>query len=465
MKPLTSSSTWLPVHLIQICRSYSIGTPLHDCFAYPKPEYVSIRDLGSCAAACRNWVPRSRSKQFNAVRVSTVDRLPIFLDLVEASNATITPYIQRIELSFEAEPSAYSDNATMKRLTSLYALQAVIFKDGVVSPKSCMVEIMGTTLRSFGSLVSLELADIAFESFIPLQHIVAACHRLERLYITNVNEGEEEEEQTEVDGEKAEADDGDYTFGPSVQDKMVTLPPRYAQFPRLPCAPLQLLCLVACEFSLDLLAWVNVPASCQNLTCICLDFNDTFHNTRVVGGLLRGLGANLKELCFVDWPLIVGQRGMPSFQDMILLKKIIQSSPIAIVFSPEYIDLSYNTRLEVLSFSRCTTSVIRRDCLSLMNQVSSDCLQMLNISFVDPRRDLALELDARRTQLTAIDEYSQHSNLVNYRCLTLGVPAAFANTIKAYFPLSAARGILRVMSVRQMDNLPAIAHTARSFRI
>lgn len=141
-----------------------------------------------------------------------------------------------------------------------------------------------------------------------------------------------------------------------------------------------------------------------------------------------------------------------------------------LAFSSEYINLAYNTNLEVLSLSQWTPSTIRRDCLAIVNQISSDRFHMLNISLVDRLEEdigeggLALALDGRRRQLAAIDEHFARK-LVNSKWLTLGAPSAFRNNIKDYFPLNAARGSLRVVSVRQMQRLPAMANTGSNMDI
>lgn len=92
----------------------------------------------------------------------------------------------------------------------------------------------------------------------------------------------------------------------------------------------------------------------------------------------------------------------------------------------------------------------------MINQISSNRFRCLNISFVDNRGDLESQLIRCRPQLTAIDEHLQWTNFVNFEYLTLGVPDNFVDMIKDCFPRTAERGLLRVMSVEEMDDLHAI---------
>lgn len=130
-----------------------------------------------------------------------------------------------------------------------------------------------------------------------------------------------------------------------------------------------------------------------------------------------------------------------------------------LAFSSEYINLAYNTNLEVLSLSQWTPSTIWRDCLAIANQISLNRFQMLNISSVDvleedlaPEGGLASALDGRRQQLAAINE-NFGRKLVNSTLLMIRVPSAFRNSIKDYLPLNAARRSMRVMSYQKMDHI------------
>lgn len=318
-----------------------------------------VRDLGTCAAVCRNWVPRSRSLQFKTINFGppwTVDRLHRFLDLLPSAHVTIIPHVLEITVAFEVHRWELWDEAIIQRLASLRALQSVIFTEALVPQTPPMVEAIANTLRSLPNLVSLALIDIPFESFVPLQHIVAACRGLERLYIhriQEVNEEEEEEEEEEEDeddeeaeeeednedeqeqgddedfytpnpltimphvhanivaGEKEDGDDEDFftpnpsTVTPRTQENIVTPSP-----PPLPCAPLQLLSAVAvaCSFNKQLLEWVGMPASSHQLASLCIHFDTTLYISKTCGELIRDLGSTLRSLCIVNWPIIHGGR-------------------------------------------------------------------------------------------------------------------------------------------------------------
>lgn len=267
-------------------------------------DFYIFRDLGACAAVCRNWVARSRCLQFKSLDVSTLDGLKRLLDLARAPRATLAPYVKRIEITFAANSLEYPDHDVIKHLPSLHALHALVVKDVDVPPIPAVVESMGTALGSLTNLVSLELIEIVLDSWIALQHIVGAIRRLERLYITDVQEGSEEEEEEEYP---------DASQNPATRVPRLTPPTHYAQLPASPCAALQLLRIVACDFSYDFLGWVRMPGSCHRLTCVCLDINEACYNGRMVGGILHDIGPALQNLCLEDWPFVSGSKGAPSF--------------------------------------------------------------------------------------------------------------------------------------------------------
>lgn len=97
----------------------------------------------------------------------------------------------------------------------------------------------------------------------------------------------------------------------------------------------------------------------------------------------------------------------------------------------------------------------------MIQQISSHRFQLLNISIVDNSGDLDSQLVRCRPHLTAIDEHLQWTNFVKFEYLTLGVPANFLDTIKDYFPRTAQRGLVRVMSVEEMDDLHAVARQCK----
>lgn len=122
-------------------------------------------------------------------------------------------------------------------------------------------------------------------------------------------------------------------------------------------------------------------------------------------------------------------------------------------------NLKYSTHLEVLSFSRCDKETLQfTNGLAMINKVASDHFRFLNISFVDKKGDLEDMLASYRAQFTAIDNHLQQTNFVNFECLTLGVSNNSINTIQDYFPRTAVRGLVRVMSVEEMDNLPTVTN-------
>lgn len=124
------------------------------------------------------------------------------------------------------------------------------------------------------------------------------------------------------------------------------------------------------------------------------------------------------------------------------------------------IDLKSSTHLEVLSLSRCTKSILQSsDCLAMINQISSDRFRLLNISFMGEAKILNDVLVSYRTHFAAIDKHLQLANFVNLEYLTLGVSNDSINSIEDYFPLTAMRGLVRVVTVEEMEDLPAMKDT------
>lgn len=175
------------------------------------------------------------------------------------------------------------DETIIKRVASFRALQSVTVQKVCVPWSFITVKEIATALGSLPNLLSLELIDIPFHSFIPLQHIMAVCHGLERLYICNV--------------EYVVNDDDD-------EDNDIS--PTYAQSPPSPCASLKLLSVVASSFRRQFLNWIW-PASSQ-LVIICVDFETILQNAKTFGGLIRDMGSTLKKLCIMDQPMINGLR-------------------------------------------------------------------------------------------------------------------------------------------------------------
>ncbi|KZP02428.1 hypothetical protein FIBSPDRAFT_970000 [Athelia psychrophila] len=84
------------------------------------------RDLGSCAAVCRNLIPRSRSLQFKTLdfsRYHSEDHLNQFFDIISSTHATITSHVLRIALDVSGQHLSPDE---LERFGSLQALHTII---------------------------------------------------------------------------------------------------------------------------------------------------------------------------------------------------------------------------------------------------------------------------------------------------------------------------------------------------
>lgn len=114
------------------------------------------------------------------------------------------------------------------------------------------------------------------------------------------------------------------------------------------------------------------------------------------------------------------------------------------------------THLEVLTLSRCTSSILYRRGLSVIDQVSSDRFRELNISILSHESYIDSLLDEIRPQLSTIDTQLQQPSFVNLERFNIGLPVV--NNLQEFLPLTAARDLLRVVDIGEMDKLPAITN-------
>lgn len=116
--------------------------------------------------------------------------------------------------------------------------------------------------------------------------------------------------------------------------------------------------------------------------------------------------------------------------------------------------MRYNNRLETLSFWGCTPSLTRRQCLALVNQVSSGNLRELNISLDSINRDRPEDLQ----ELCTIDTLLQGPAFANLDGLNVGLPEV-EDSMEAFFPRAAARDLLRVLDNNAMSQLRSVRDT------
>lgn len=70
--------------------------------------------------------------------------------------------------------------------------------------------------------------------------------------------------------------------------------------------------------------------------------------------------------------------------------------------------------------------------------------------------DIDSLLARNRSQLSALDARLQHANFANLERLLVGLPDGAANSLHEVFPLTAARNLVRAMSIYEMVELPII---------
>lgn len=117
----------------------------------------------------------------------------------------------------------------------------------------------------------------------------------------------------------------------------------------------------------------------------------------------------------------------------------------------------------MLSIIQCKPTAINRDCFDIVTQVSSARLQILNLSFMDEEgEDLDATMAERRQDLTAIDRHLQQGKFVNFKCLNLGVPGRFIKASQDYFTQTSLKGMVHVMTVEEVNNLPCITSEMHS---
>lgn len=122
-------------------------------------------------------------------------------------------------------------------------------------------------------------------------------------------------------------------------------------------------------------------------------------------------------------------------------------------FFPTAIHLRENIGIEVLTFSRCTWLTLTRNTLALLHEFTGTQLRELNISFVVSLDDLE---DVHRARLEDLDTHLQGPNFASLEALTIGLPEGYPaslNLMKEFFPLTAARGLVRVMNIVAMEQL------------
>ncbi|KZP04051.1 hypothetical protein FIBSPDRAFT_904556 [Athelia psychrophila] len=297
------------------------------------------------------------------------------------------------------------------RITSLRALES-IFLDGCFSTSSDSPRAGEITawLGSFANLKRIEVSQFIFDSFSQLRDMVCACPGLKLLRICRCRSR---------------------ARGPLLEHHSLPEP----QIP--PCPPLRALRTVNCEFDDELFKWVAMGASSSPLKSICIGFDTVVRHQASLGRLLRALGPTLEQLS-------------------IKYDSFNFSHDASISY--EQIDLIHNTRLEVLSFWEVPLPIIRHNGLSIIKQVSSSNFRELNVSLhhhLWGPGPLLVGGAKSLPELAAIDTLLQHPGFANLEGFNIGLPRTM-DSIRGFFPLTAARNRLRIMSARDVQRSHAL---------
>ncbi|KZP27071.1 hypothetical protein FIBSPDRAFT_948724 [Athelia psychrophila] len=294
------------------------------------------------------------------------------------------------------------------RITSLRALESISldgsFSKSINSPRA---EEITAWLGSFANLKRLELFQFLFDSFRPLRDVVCACPGLKHLFIHRCR----------------------------LRARRPLLEQHSLPEPRIPpCPPLQALRTVNCEFDEELFKWVAVGASSSLLKSICIGFDTVEKHQASLGRLLRALGPTLEQLSIRYDPFNFKHDASISY---------------------EQIDLTHNTRLEVLSFWDLPSPIIPHNGLSIIKQVSSSSFRELNVSLHHSLCGAGGISPEGLRELAAIDTVLQRPSFVNLEGFNIGLPKV-VHSIQELFPRTAARNRLRIMSASDVQRSHAL---------
>lgn len=296
-------------------------------------------------------------------------------------------------------------------------------------------EVVAEVLGSLPQLRSLELARFTIDSFPALCSIVTSCPRLERLYLADIVErGVHSSRSMYLKMLKAQSEGTD-------------VPP--------PFPALQLFSVTHCRFTDRLLVWIAEGSRASQPGSVFIGCDDAHLYQGKVGHFLRTAGPALKRLCIEQrpWKAEEGASELPIFvstMDLTLMVGVSVDHP----FYTYLIHLRENIGIEVLTFSRCTGLTLTRETLALLDEFTGTQLRELNISFKKSLDDLEDVLSFHRARLQDLDTLLQGPNFASLEAVTFGLPEgcpASLHTMKEFFPLTAARGLVRVMNIVAME--------------
>lgn len=242
----------------------------------------ACRTLGSCAAVCRRWLPRSRSLQWEVLDFSdlkTYARVHRLFRLASSVHATIVPHIKRICLQLFEGNDINDDHVdsdgnypgltqTFREVRALKALQSIVIIAPLVSKIDA--DTVAEVLKSLTQLKSLELANFTLDSFEDLRRIIGSCVGLESLYLNGLWE--------------------------IARPTRLVLPPP-------PCPPLKIFSAIDCSrFAGRLLLWMMEERNTQRPGTIFIGANDVHVLQRKFGEFLRYSGPALHKLCIEQNP-------------------------------------------------------------------------------------------------------------------------------------------------------------------
>lgn len=130
-------------------------------------------------------------------------------------------------------------------------------------------------------------------------------------------------------------------------------------------------------------------------------------------------------------------------------------------------NFGYSTNLKVLSMVRCGSTSLEQDCLAVVTQTSFGCSYTLNLSILRGSFPFepgvgSFQRNGHLRDLAIVDQHLQQAKSANFKCLNLGVPRDFIEITRDFFAQTSLKGLVNVMSVAEVDDLPYVGSEMRT---
>lgn len=146
-------------------------------------SHTNLNDIGTCAAVCRRWLPRSRKHLFRHIRLSHAALLE-FLDLVEASSAPLLSFVRSLDIRIiYDEPFTEDQVAPLQRFLTLTELCIRAPNSPVIPAEQLRFQSwLQTHVPRFGAAcATLTRFELVFNSDIPLSVVTDIISSLPHL--------------------------------------------------------------------------------------------------------------------------------------------------------------------------------------------------------------------------------------------------------------------------------------------